>query len=149
MSDHEGHGHKAIVYKSHFPPLRHSVITETPARYLANKPHLHQRPSFLFFMPPRQMGVPTLVRGYLPWMGYLHWPGGTYPGRRGRGYQSRYPPHPPSAGKEAPSNRHTGTCENITFSHSSDAGSDKLVKARYKWGYIKWWHKIQVMVCSH
>ena len=26
MSDHEGHGHKAIVYKSHFPPLRHSVV---------------------------------------------------------------------------------------------------------------------------
>ena len=40
MSDREGHGHKAIVYKSHFPPLRHSVVTETPARYLANKPHL-------------------------------------------------------------------------------------------------------------
>ena len=54
MSDHEGHGHKAVVYKSHFPPLRHSVVTETPARYLANKPRLHQRPSSLFFMPPRQ-----------------------------------------------------------------------------------------------
>ena len=40
MSDREGHGHKAIVYKSHFPPLRHSVVTETPARYLANKPRL-------------------------------------------------------------------------------------------------------------
>ena len=24
MSDCEGHGHKAILYKSHFPPLRHS-----------------------------------------------------------------------------------------------------------------------------
>ena len=40
MSDCEGHGHKAVVYKSHFPPLRHSVVTETPARYLANKPRL-------------------------------------------------------------------------------------------------------------
>ena len=40
MLDREGHGHKAIVYKSHFPPLRHSDVTETPARYLANKPHL-------------------------------------------------------------------------------------------------------------
>ena len=40
MSDCEGHGHKAVVYKSHFLPLRHSVVTETPARYLANKPHL-------------------------------------------------------------------------------------------------------------
>ena len=25
MSDPEGHGHKAVLYKSHFPPLRHSV----------------------------------------------------------------------------------------------------------------------------
>ena len=24
MSDREGHGHKAVLYKSHFPPLRHS-----------------------------------------------------------------------------------------------------------------------------
>ena len=24
MSDCEGHGHKAVLYKSHFPPLRHS-----------------------------------------------------------------------------------------------------------------------------
>ena len=40
MLDREGHGHKAVVYKSHFPPLRHSVVTETPARYLANKPRL-------------------------------------------------------------------------------------------------------------
>ena len=36
MSDREGHGHKAVVYKSHFPPLRHSVVTETPADTLAN-----------------------------------------------------------------------------------------------------------------
>ena len=34
MSDHEGQGHKAVVYKSHFPPLRHSVVMETPARYI-------------------------------------------------------------------------------------------------------------------
>ena len=54
MSDHEGHGHKAVVYKSHFPPLRHSVVTETPADTLANKPRLLQRPSSLFFMPPVQ-----------------------------------------------------------------------------------------------
>ena len=26
MSDREGHGHKAILYKSHFPPLRHSLL---------------------------------------------------------------------------------------------------------------------------
>ena len=40
VSDREGHGHKAVVYKSHFPPLRHSVVTETPADTLANKPCL-------------------------------------------------------------------------------------------------------------
>ena len=40
VSDREGHGHKAVVYKSHFPPLRHSVVTETPADILANKPRL-------------------------------------------------------------------------------------------------------------
>ena len=40
MSDREGHGHKAVVYKSHFPLLRHSVVTETPADTLANKPRL-------------------------------------------------------------------------------------------------------------
>ena len=40
LSDREGHGHKAVVYKSHFPPLRHSVVTETPADTLANKPCL-------------------------------------------------------------------------------------------------------------
>ena len=40
MLDREGHGHKAVVYKSHFLPLRHSVVTETPADTLANKPRL-------------------------------------------------------------------------------------------------------------
>ena len=51
MSDCEGHGHKAVVYKSHFPPLRHFSCTETPADTLANKPHLTKRHSSLFFMP--------------------------------------------------------------------------------------------------
>ena len=26
MSDREGHGHKSVLYKSHFPPLRHSLL---------------------------------------------------------------------------------------------------------------------------
>ena len=26
MSDREGHGHKAVLYKSQFPPLRHSLL---------------------------------------------------------------------------------------------------------------------------
>ena len=54
MLDHEGHGHKSIVYKSLFLPLRYSVVTETPADTLANKPHLHTKAYSLFFMPPRQ-----------------------------------------------------------------------------------------------
>ena len=52
MSDREGHGHKAVIYKSHFPPLRHSVVTETPADTLANKPRLLQRlKHFVIYCP--------------------------------------------------------------------------------------------------
>ena len=51
MSDHEGHGHKAVVYKSHFPPLRHSVVTETPADTLAYKRHLHTKTLFVLYAP--------------------------------------------------------------------------------------------------
>ena len=52
LLDREGHGHKAAVYKSHFLPLRHSVVTETPARYLANKPCLSKgKASLLSFAP--------------------------------------------------------------------------------------------------
>ena len=52
MLDREGHGHKAVVYKSHFPPLRHSVVTETPARYLANKPRLSKGKAPLLSFAP-------------------------------------------------------------------------------------------------
>ena len=42
VSDREGQGHKAVVYKSHFPATKalhsHSVVTETPTDTLANKP---------------------------------------------------------------------------------------------------------------
>ena len=60
LSDREGHGHKAVVYKSHFPPLRHSVVTETPADTLANKPRLTKDTHSLFFMPPRHGGSSDL-----------------------------------------------------------------------------------------
>ena len=30
MSDCEGHGHKAVLYKSHFLPLQVVVVRETP-----------------------------------------------------------------------------------------------------------------------
>ena len=44
LLDREGQGHKAGVYKSHFPATKaldsHSVVTETPADTLANKPCL-------------------------------------------------------------------------------------------------------------
>ena len=55
MSDCEGHGHKAVVYKSHFPTTKalhsHSVVTETPADTLANEPRLLQRPKSLLSLP--------------------------------------------------------------------------------------------------
>ena len=51
MSDREGHGHKAIVYKSHFPPLRHSVVTETPADTFANKSRLQAKTLFVLYAP--------------------------------------------------------------------------------------------------
>ena len=55
MSDREGHDHKAVVYKSHFPATKalhsYSVVTETPADTLAIKPRLLQRPRSLLFMP--------------------------------------------------------------------------------------------------
>ena len=51
LSDREGHGHKAVVYKSHFPPLRDSVVTETPADTLANKPHLQAKTLFVLYAP--------------------------------------------------------------------------------------------------
>ena len=57
MSDCEGHGHKAVVYKSHFPPLRHSVVTETPADTLAYKPHLHTKTRFILYAPMTLLGV--------------------------------------------------------------------------------------------
>ena len=56
LSDCEGHGHKAVVYKSHSPLLRHFSCIETPTDTLANKPHLLQRPSSWFLMPPRHGG---------------------------------------------------------------------------------------------
>ena len=40
LSDREGHGHKAVVYKSHFPPLRHFSCNRDTSGYLANKPRL-------------------------------------------------------------------------------------------------------------
>ena len=53
MSDREGHGHKAVLYKSHFPPLRHSfrqrhhcihrlinhVYTQRPKHSFLSLPH--------------------------------------------------------------------------------------------------------------
>ena len=55
MSDREGHGHKAAVYKSHFPATKalhsHSVVTETPADTLANKPRLHTKTLFVLYAP--------------------------------------------------------------------------------------------------
>ena len=68
MSDREGHGHKAVVYKSHFPATKaldsHSVVTETPTDTLANKPRLLQRHSSLFFMPHDSGYGKSSVKGH-------------------------------------------------------------------------------------
>ena len=58
MSDREGHGHKAVVYKSHFPATKalhsHSVVTETPADTLANKPRLTKDQALCYLCPTTQ-----------------------------------------------------------------------------------------------
>ena len=55
MSDREGQGHKAVVYKSHFPATKaldsHSVVTETPADTLANKPRLTKDQALCHYCP--------------------------------------------------------------------------------------------------
>ena len=55
MSDCEGQGHKAVVYKSHFPTTKavhsHSVVTETPADTLANKRRPHTKTLFVLYAP--------------------------------------------------------------------------------------------------
>ena len=33
--DFKGHGHKAAVYKSHFPPPKHLVVIQTPVNIYA------------------------------------------------------------------------------------------------------------------
>ena len=63
MSDHEGHGHKAIVYKSHFPLLRHFSCTETPTDTLANKPRLHQRLKLFVIYAPTT--ISTILSSFL------------------------------------------------------------------------------------
>ena len=59
MSDHEGHGHKAVLYKSHFPTTKalhsHSVVTETPAETLANKPYLHTKTLIVLYAPMTEL----------------------------------------------------------------------------------------------
>ena len=72
MSDCEGHGHKAVVYKSHFLPLRHSVVTEIPADTLANKPRLTKDQALCSLCPhdrriPRQI-VQLLTRYITRWI---------------------------------------------------------------------------------
>ena len=65
MSDREGHGHKAVVYKSHFPPLRYSVVTETPVDTLANKPRLHTKTLFVLYAPTTGSYLHRNMSGYL------------------------------------------------------------------------------------
>ena len=55
MSDREGHGHKAVLYKSHFPPLRHSFSQRHHCIHrLINHVYNKETQSFLF-IAPRQL----------------------------------------------------------------------------------------------
>ena len=52
MSDREGHGHKAVLYKSHFPPLRHSFRQRHRCiRRLINHVYYKGQTSLLSFAP--------------------------------------------------------------------------------------------------
>ena len=66
MSDHEGQGHKAVVYKSHFPTTKalhsHAVVTETAADTLANKPRLHKGNTHCSFAPATATSLRTVAR---------------------------------------------------------------------------------------
>ena len=52
MSDREGHGHKAVLYKSQFPPLRHSFRQRHRCIHrLINHVYTKRLSSFLFIAP--------------------------------------------------------------------------------------------------
>ena len=55
MLDREGHGHKAVLYKSHFPPLRHSVLERHHCihRLIIHVYYKDQAQSYS--LPPRQI----------------------------------------------------------------------------------------------
>ena len=60
LSDRECHGHNTVVYKSHFPPLRHCIVIETPAIYLASKPCLCKGKALWYHLSPQHDGSPDL-----------------------------------------------------------------------------------------
>ena len=55
LSDREGQGHRAVVYKSHFPATKaldsQTVVTETPTDTLANKPRLTKDQALCYICP--------------------------------------------------------------------------------------------------
>ena len=54
MSDREGHGHKAVLYKSHFPPLRHSF---SQRHHCIHRPinHVYYKGQALCYSLPHDM----------------------------------------------------------------------------------------------
>ena len=55
--DHEGHGHKAVVYKSHFLPLRHSFSQRHHCIHrLINHVYIKETQHSLLFIAPRHGG---------------------------------------------------------------------------------------------
>ena len=66
MSDCEGHGHKAVVYKSHFPPLRHSVVQRhQQIHWLIN--HVYSKDPSLSSLCPHDTYQIVFYEQVVPW----------------------------------------------------------------------------------
>ena len=63
MSDREGHGHKAVLYKSHFPPLRQSVHSFRQRHHC-----IHRLINHVYTQRPKTIVIhcPTIVLYHTP-----------------------------------------------------------------------------------
>ena len=59
MLDHEGNGHKAVVYKSHFPPLRHSVVQRHQQIHLLIN-HIYTKTKLFVLYAPTTISKQTI-----------------------------------------------------------------------------------------
>ena len=73
MSDREGHGHKAVLYKSHFPPLRHSFSQRHHCIHrLINHVYYQRTKLFVIHCPTTQtlLGCCQLVLAFSHFTGW-------------------------------------------------------------------------------